>query len=629
MPPVGMSAAWPASRVKPGAWPMRVSINFDDGRKDSLLYGTQVAREFNLVFSHHIPCGYILQNHPFIISWKQLADYAADGHWDFGSHFMDGAILTPLDATGRVGRALPNLIWRKGADRLETPEEYAARIEYEFSESRKLLRARTGQTVNFISYPFGDIGQETDTNMQNPIPALIETGRRYYDAGFLQSRFGYAVAGDDPMFYQRHEMERWMDGSNVVDYVYAQHPVFLARRLRAETAALEGRQYRALENVEWLEKNGYPPALLDATRRYVETRLSGGFVRPAVAAAGKKSAKDVDTLKPRLRVEGEHFRDNQDRTHWRVYGGGGVNLGERLALDGKVGIGRLRQDVETFTNGVIRSRRYDVDEQSAGARLTLQFVPDPARPAKDYLPQYVSAGLMQRQYSGDADGSIVALEAETQFRPILPLDVMLRFERDMVPGALAAVEEITYEEYLGTALYRLRDWWELSGAGAHFAFSDDNARDHLNLGTHWLLHERTGFRAGLRYNYVTSDEERAAYWTPYRLQRYLVEGQFRGSYLRHYYNLRAGIGLGREAIRDEEQTRYEEATARARRERWRADAYPERPTSDWEPVFSASAATRLKLRDRWEANGEISYNKNPEYEELTVFGGLTYYFKTN
>lgn len=620
-PPV--AAPFVAAPAAP-AIPIRVSINFDDGRKDTMALATGVARDFGLVFSHHIPCGYIMQNNPFIITWEQLESYAATGCWEFGSHFVKASILTPIDAFGQTGHALPNLIEEK--NRQETLEEYAVRLKHEFADSQVLLRQHTKQPVNFISYPFGDIGQELDTNLQDPVPGILETGRLYYNVGFIQSTFGFAVAGDDPMLYQRHEMDRWMNGSNVVEYVYAHHPLFLAQRTRAEYAALDGKQYRAMESVEWLEKNGYPPALLEETRRYVQTRLSGGYVRPAAAAAAEKAGRVLDSLKPRLRGEGEYFRDNQDRMNWRLYGGGGLNIGERLALDAKAGVGQLTQKtLASVTNGiqVAPSRNLKVDEASVGVRGTLLFVSDPTHPITDYLPHYISAGFMQRQFSGDAQDSVTALEAETQFRPLLPLDVMVRYERDIVPAALAVVDGITYDLWSVNGEYRLRDWWNLNGSGLMYSFSDNNTRDHFTASSSWLLYERLGFWAGLRYYYANAEEDRESYWTPYELSRYSVEGRLLGHYRRAYYHVKINFGYGKENVRPEEERRFVETQARAQAEGWDAGAPP---STDWEFVFGASASTRIHLQDQWELNGEISYNENPNYNELSVFGGVSYAF---
>jgi hypothetical protein len=102
-----------------------------------------------------------------------------------------------------------------------------------------------------------------------------------------------------------------------------------------------------------------------------------------------------------------------------------------------------------------------------------------------------------------------------------------------------------------------------------------------------------------------------------------VSGGFQGNYLRTYYNLKVRFGLGREDVRPEAEQRYLDEVARARVQKY--DPGPP-PTEDWEPVFGASASTRVRLGDHWVLNGEISYNKNPNYNELSILGGITYNF---
>jgi len=50
------------------------------------------------------------------------------------------------------------------------------------------------------------------------------------------------------------------------------------------------------------------------------------------------------------------------------------------------------------------------------------------------------------------------------------------------------------------------------------------------------------------------------------------------------------------------------------------------PEEDWEPVFGLAASARKPFGEHWSANGEFSYNKNPNYNEFTLLGGLRYSF---
>ncbi len=618
------------ARPAGGAVPLTVAVSFDDARRDSMYYGTQVGKELGLVFSMHVPIGYILRNHPFICTWDMLRQYRKEGCWEFGGHMVDGAILTPVDASGREWHALPNLIWRADLGRMETPAEYDQRLAREFRESREILQRELGGPVNFVAYPFGDIGQEDETNVDDPTGRILHHARRNFEVGFIQSIFGYAIAGDDPLLYQRHEMARWMNGQDVVDYLYEHHPVFLARRLRAEYCALEGKLYAARDAIRSLEEAGYPDRPLERVRKYVEERLAGTFRAPAERPGTiKKAPWAIEPRKPYVGAEGEFFRDNQDRTHWRLFGLAGLNVTPNLILEGRAGIGHLRQDVtDLITNSVIRRigrrriptielstsrRRLDIDERDVGGRAMFTF-PNGV---------YVAGDLLERSFSGDANRDVLAYSLESQIRPVPPLDLLLRYEHDIAQSALAVAEDIRYDMFMGVANIRLQDPWTLLLSAIRYDFTDDNVRDHLAASTSWTIHERTGFRLGLRISWDSADHESRAYWTPYHLQRYAIEAGFRGNYLRTYYNLRLRIGIGREDVRPEEEERYRATVVRARELKFDPGPPPE---EDWEPILGLSASVRKPIGEHWVLNGEVSYNRNPNYNEISLLGGVRYKF---
>jgi len=614
------------ARPAGGQRPLTVSISFDDARRDSMFHGTRVAKELGLVFSMHVPCGYIQRSHPFICSWEQLRTYAAEGCWEYGGHTLDGAILAAVDSTGREWHALPNRIWRADLQRMETVAEYEERLAREFGESRRILREQLGGPVNFVAYPFGDIGQEDETNVDDPVARILVHARRHFEIGFIQSVFGYAIAGDDPLLYQRHEMDRSMSGDDVVDYLYDHHPVFLARRLRAEYRALEGKLYAARETVRQLEADGYPERPLARLSKYVEDRLARTFAAPAEGPGTiRKAPWAVELRKPYAGADGEFSRDNQDRESGRVFGLAGLNLTPNLVLEGRAGIGYLRQDVvEAVTNAVRQGRRtilqpgtrtygVDIDERDVGGRAMFTF------PNGIYL----AGDLLQRSFSGDVDRDRRMWALEGQARPVPPLDVLLRVEHDMAPSALAVAEDISYTMLMGWAHLRITDPWTALLSLTRYDFSDDNVRDHFALGTSLLLHERTGFRLGVRASYDTSDFDSRAYWTPLHLQRYALEAAFQGTYLRTYYNARLRLGIGKEDAWPEEEERYRQTVARAARLRFDPGPPPE---DGWEPVIGLMLAVRHRIGEHWIFNGELSYNRNPNYNELSLLGGLRYRF---
>ena len=264
-----------------------VCVTFDDARRDTMRYGTPIGKELKIPFSMHIPVGYVLQGHPFICTWDMLRDYQKAGCWHFGGHTLFAHDRTPIDAEQRLGFALPNHIWIGKEKRLETDEEYAARLSREYDECRDLITRNLGHAneCNFFAYPFGDIGQITRSNDREAPQKNLEHAAHSYAVGFIQTSFGYAVAGDNPLLFQRYEPDRSDSAEAVLTHILENHPVFQARRLRAEYAALENKRHLMLGTLRAMQVDGYPLASLQKLIANLEQKLGRRIPLPEVERA--------------------------------------------------------------------------------------------------------------------------------------------------------------------------------------------------------------------------------------------------------------------------------------------------------------------------------------------------------
>ncbi|MCX6995919.1 MAG: tetratricopeptide repeat protein, partial [Kiritimatiellaeota bacterium] len=265
-----------AREAEPDAPLERVAcITFDDARRDSLRYGTSVAKELKMAFSMHVPVGYVEDQHPFICTWDMLRDYQKTGGWIFGGHTYQAHERIAVDDRRRLGFALPNHVWLAAPGRLENDAEYARRLEHEYTGCREVIVRELGHATecNFFAYPFGDIGQLTRSNdREAPAKNLAHCGRAYA-IGFIQTSCGYALAGDHPLLYQRMEPDRLDTGADVLRKVLVNHPVNLARRLRAEFAALDDKRHLMIENLRALQRDGYPADALRQLHASLEKKL--------------------------------------------------------------------------------------------------------------------------------------------------------------------------------------------------------------------------------------------------------------------------------------------------------------------------------------------------------------------
>lgn len=616
-----------ASDLSSGGVPEKVvCVTFDDARRDAMRLATDVAQQLKIRLAMHVPVRNVERGDPFICSWDMLKQYQQSGVWVLGSHLYSAHDMETVADDAQKGCPLFNRIWLERERRLENDTEFVARLDLEYRRSRQVLEQQLGRKVGFMAYPVGNIGQETAGNVTNAIAMNLYEAATNYTEGFIQTAYGFTVNGDNPLLYQRYEVEREIKGDELVQRIFEKHPYYMGLSYRTKIAALEGRVYRAKELLEELQQSGYPEPLFAQVNYYVQSRLAGEFLAEGKVGGVRKGPFHVELSKPYVGVRGEIFRNNLDEQDWRVLGLGGLRVTPNLVMEARAGMGQMRQPM-TATNSA--SSDIKLTEKMAGIYPAFTF-------ANGWL---LNGEFAMRNLSGDVptnlNGRVRAFDqtffqyaVEGQGKVFAPLDLNLRFEHDVMPSARQAALENTYNLVSANAAYDLTDWWQLQGGGQHFWFSDGNKRDHATFITDWMLWESAGVHAGLGYAYANAVDASRDYWTPYKLNRYFAEAGFRGNYLRIYYNLAVQYGVGKQDIRPETQAAYENLVQRAQRERWPQSAKDQivAPEADWQPAFQVKASSRLQLGGHWDVNAEFSYNRLPDYNEMTLLGGLKYRF---
>jgi len=607
--------------------PRAVVVMFDqvDGR--TLRLATEVANDLDIVFALNVPAGPVNVGHAGIAGIETLREYAKTGRWVFGSMLYDAVTLAPVREDGRLGSPLANRIWLAADDVYESELEFAKRVRHEYKESRRLLREWLGESepVNFVSYPYGEYGQGLLGNVDNAIAVNLNEAAINYEIGFTQSVFGYAVNGDNPLMYQRYAPGLFASGQDVIDHLAMHHPVFMARRMRAEFAALDGRLYRARENLELLRRAGYPQQPYDRIEAYVYDRLALRFGVVRQTEKSDKGMFDLEIEHPFVGGQFDWFRDSLERRNWTTTGFAGLYLTPVIHGEARGGYGEFRQDYTVNLAGeeetpVLEGRNATVTETFVGARVGMRYEREKIKSS----PITLNAGLERHEYRGDAYFDDWAYMFETAFRPALAFDVLLRFDHTAMPSARSLVEEnLTYDQYSYGGALRLRDWWDVWTRASFFDIDDGNERLHLEISTLWELVEDAGLLAGLEYSYVDAKHSKVDYWTPYRLNQWMLVGQLRSNLYRLYYDVSLKWGYAREDIREEDQAAYDRLVERARLFQFDAGDGPE---SEWVEVFSANAALRMNLGRNLHAHWEGLYTESVNYHEYKTIAGLTLIF---
>ena len=137
-------------------------LTFDDGRKDSYYPADPLLKAlgYNAVvfaISRHITD----ETHPYYLSQKELLHMLDSGRWEVGAHTKDGHDMTRIAAGDAGGHFYSDKLWLDGAHRLETTEEFIARVSEDFAAARRDIESALGTTILGFAFPFGDFGQDS------------------------------------------------------------------------------------------------------------------------------------------------------------------------------------------------------------------------------------------------------------------------------------------------------------------------------------------------------------------------------------------------------------------------------------------------------------------------------------
>ncbi len=123
----------------------------------------------------------IIGQTPYAMTWKQIREMA-DAGVDIQSHTYSHGFLSR----------------RRHPEASDT--DYAAWLERELKESKKVLEKETGKKINFLAYPYGDYDRRVRESV----------ARAGYEAG-LTCEYGRVKRGSDPTRMKRVAIEKSMD----------------------------------------------------------------------------------------------------------------------------------------------------------------------------------------------------------------------------------------------------------------------------------------------------------------------------------------------------------------------------------------------------------------------------------
>ncbi len=225
-----------------------IAITFDDARADSFRYADPILERLGLKATMFVPTIRIADESAFSTDWESLRRLAATGRWDFQAHGHLAHDPIPVDEKGELAEFLVNRQWLAEEHRLETHDEFAARVADDYRTCLELIAVNVpGQAVVAYAFPFSEFGQLHGGNDPGSLVVNQQAFEKLYRYGFVQDSSGFntLTPGESrrPLLLNRLNVDREWDAHRLMAILASQSPAERAKLdgARADVANLEYR----------------------------------------------------------------------------------------------------------------------------------------------------------------------------------------------------------------------------------------------------------------------------------------------------------------------------------------------------------------------------------------------------
>jgi len=527
-----------------------ILITFDDARIDSFELADPILEKHGMRATMFVPTGLTLEGHPFFADWARLGRFAATGRWDLQAHGHRAHDLIAISPDGTEGGFLVNRMWLPAEARLETEEEYLARVEQDYRRVKREIESRiAGAAVVGYAFPFSEAGQENAGNY----PHASTVNERYlsdsYRFGFIQDANGYNEIGpSSSRFLKRYSVPRDFDGKELLHRLAREHPRSRALTELARIQMWTGLYGSAKET--WETLLGENPSLADEASFYLASidyqqgglRAARRHLERAKRAERGVRPEEMARLERRIAWE-ESFRIEPRFTLFE-------DSAERLNRTQSLG----------FTVGSLAP----VEMRSSFGTLIFEedgFAPFEAREGELGLEWRASAHLRFDARVRQREAQTIGPDS-TNYWAAIGLEgdraeLHLRAGQEDVDTLRARLEGIEVRTYQLQNLLRLtpRFWVHLDAR--YGEYNDSNRREDLIGRLTFRPWSAPSFRIGGAFGWTDSSLQSQAYYTPEELRF----GRGLLSYSKGFpsgWNVDASVELGwaKDALRGDRFTAY-------------------------------------------------------------------------
>lgn len=497
-----------------------VLITFDDARVDAFRAATPVleAHGFRATMFAHLSA---LRRGGFNATPAELKKWQATGRWDIQAHGDMAHDPIRVDEAGRKGHFLSNLMWLPMEGRMETPEEYAQRVENDFRSVKATLESIVGSSVTAFAYPFGDNGHAGYSNTTEAPLVNQRLVRKYFSFSFVQDQWGHNVAPYDNYDLTRFEVLPSLTADELAYHLTLKEPWVKARMLEASLWTRAGQPGRSLSLLGSLERYGVKDPELLAQKGLAARGLGDAWDAQRYFRGAREARPDDERYQrlvrqgeegtsPAIGPEGTGFSDTFS-VITRGLARASANLGP-LALGGWAGRGvyRERQTSQVDASGVEVTRpesRLASKELGGRARvfLTPRVQLDGSLASRLFDDSSVKA---THDYSMGMSGFVAA-----------PLRLGFSHARRSVETPRALRQGVQFTSYGGEMKWDVAMAW-IADASFDRAFYDDgNRQGDLRAGLTRRILNRLS--VGYAFRHLESDRRQIDYYSPGRLNQHM------------------------------------------------------------------------------------------------------------
>lgn len=209
-------------------------LTFDDARRDSYTGADPVLQALGYTAVMFVPTADSLDKSNdgtgYYLNRSELKTMVASGRWELGSHGMQQTgDSVPIDANGTRADFLSNKMWLADEGRLETDDEYVARVDKELTQSKIDLQENFGIPITSFAYPSSDYGQQSTNNDEAAQAVIQKYVASNYQMAFQQvsttdTQFTLNYPGDSMLYLHRIEPGNTWNGDILINALNASAP---------------------------------------------------------------------------------------------------------------------------------------------------------------------------------------------------------------------------------------------------------------------------------------------------------------------------------------------------------------------------------------------------------------------